>query len=93
MPIIQNDSGIAFGYSMMLLSIVFFSVVWIALSIPTNQITEDMNKAVADGIVSEQTAIYYDMAVRIFTWIIPLAFMGIVAWWGFTRANLTDGEL
>jgi hypothetical protein len=75
-----------------LLAILLAGVFWISLSVPINQITEDMNEAVADGDVSEKTASSYDWAIRVITWILPLSIIACVVLWGMTRANLREGE-
>ena len=92
MNFISNNNADAYGYAAILLCVVFCSVLWIALSVPTNYITDDMNDAVADGDVSEQTASAYDWSVRVFTWILPVALLAMVVAWAFTRANLREGE-
>jgi hypothetical protein len=93
MNLINDNTADAYGYAAILLFIVFSSVLWITLSVPTNHITDDMNEAVADGDVSEQTANAYDWAVRVFTWILPVGLLAAAVAWAFTRANLKDGDL
>jgi hypothetical protein len=93
MKIIIDNTADAYGYAAILLFIIFCSMIWITLSIPTNHITADMNEAVADGDVSEQTASAYDWAVRVFTWLLPIGFLAAAVAWAFTRANLKEGEL
>ena len=93
MNIFKDNHADAYGYAAILLCIVFCSIVWITLSVPTNYITADMNEAVADGDVSEQTANAYDWSVRVFTWILPVGILAMVVAWAFTRANLRDGDL
>lgn len=93
MNLIDNDHADAYGYAAILLCLVFCSVLWITLSVPINHITDDMNTAVSAGDVSEQTASAYDWAVRVFTWLLPVALLAMLVAWAFTRANLREGEL
>jgi len=93
MNLLDNDHADAYGYAAILLCIVFCSIMWIRLSIPTNYITEDFNKAVTGGDVSEQTANAYDWSVRVFTWLLPVSLLALVVAWAFTRANLRDGDV
>jgi|LGVE01.1.fsa_nt_gb Na+/melibiose symporter-like transporter len=92
MKLIHNDHADAYGYAAILLCVVFCSILWITLSIPTNYITEDFNKAVAGDEVSEQTASAYDWSVRVFTWILPVSLLALVVAWAFTRANQRNGD-
>lgn len=91
--ITTNESGVAYGYAIMLLVILLCGIFWVVLSIPVNYMTDSMNEAVAGGDVSEQSASAYDWAVRVYTWILPIGILGAVAMWGLTRANRTDGDM
>jgi len=93
MKFLTNDTADAYGYAAILICVVFCSVLWITLSVPINHITGDMNNAVADGDVSEQTASAYDWAVRVFTWLLPVGILAMCVAWAFTRANLREGEI
>ena len=93
MKFIKDDRADAYGYAAILICIVFCSVLWITLSVPVNHMTEDVNQAVADGDVSEQTAKAYDWSNRVWAWLLPVGILGMVVAWAFTRSNLREGEL
>jgi len=93
MNLLTDNHADAYGYAAVLLCIVFCSTIWIALGVGVNHITDDMNDAVADGDVSEQTASAYDWSVRVWAWLLPVGLLAMVAAWAITRANLREGEL
>ena len=88
MNIINSNDGIAYGYVAMLLCLVFCAAIWIGLSESVNHITDNVNAAVASGDMSEQSATAYDWSVRVWTWLLPVGILGMLAMWGLTRANL-----
>lgn len=89
--LIRSESGVAYGYVIMLLALLMGSMLWIMLSVPVNEISRDLNDAIAEGSgISEQTAKNYDLANRIYKYVLPIGLLFIIGSWGITRANRED---
>jgi hypothetical protein len=92
MKLISDPSGIAWGYTMILVAVVFAGVMWSILSVSVNEMTESMNEELATGEISEQTYTSYNWSVRTFIWLAPLGCLASFVVWGFTRANMRGDD-
>lgn len=81
-----NDEGIAYGFVMALVFLIFFGFLFALLSPAVNALISHENQFISDGTVSVQTKAAFDWNVGAFIFSIVFAILGIF-YWAVIRAN------
>jgi F0F1-type ATP synthase membrane subunit b/b' len=91
-----SDEGIAYGWLMIAMFLVFGAILYVLITPSVNSITDEMNNNIADGVISEETSNAYNFNLQMFMAVPMFLLLGLLMYGvirALNRKNQSAGEV
>ena len=86
---LNNDSANSYDIFPIIGLVVFIGMIYLVMSIPVNDLTDENNVRVSAGDISEQSATYYSYGSDLW-YVLPGVFLLGLIIWAYNRSNARD---